>query len=186
MKARILFGIFAVVALAQLSVPASMLWHRQRALSEGRAFKFKTAPVDPYDAFRGRYVALRFEEEQAPWKDKQPATNGQTVYALIEEKTNGFVHVTGATAIRPGDGDYVIAHVTWGEGNSVVHLSFPFDRFYMEESLAPNAEKAFGEHNRRTQQDAYAVVRVLDGLGVIENLYVGGKPIAEAARTAGK
>jgi uncharacterized membrane-anchored protein len=186
MKARILFGIFAVVALAQLSVPASMLWHRQRALSEGRAFKFKTAPVDPEDAFRGRYVALRFEEQQAPWKDKEPATNGQKVYAVIETGTNGFARIAWATAQQPTGGDYIQTHVSWVEPKGEVHLSFPFDRFYMEESLAPNAEKAYREHNRRTQQDAYAVVRVLDGLGVIENLYVGGKPIAEAARTAGK
>ena len=48
--------IFLVVALAQISVPASMIWKRQRTLREGRLWKFRTAPVDPVDAMRGRYL----------------------------------------------------------------------------------------------------------------------------------
>ena len=58
--------IFLLVALAQIAVPASMIWKRQRTLSEGRVWKFRTAPVDPVDAMRGRYLALRFEAEEFP------------------------------------------------------------------------------------------------------------------------
>jgi hypothetical protein len=54
----------------------------------------------------------------------------------------------------------------------------------MEETKAPAAEKAYRESNRRGAQDAYVVLRVRDGAGVIENLFVGGKPIAEAAAGA--
>ncbi|MFL6501202.1 MAG: GDYXXLXY domain-containing protein, partial [Candidatus Udaeobacter sp.] len=52
--------IFGVVALAQLTVPAAMVWQRNQTLEQGRVWKFRTAPVDPVDVIRGRYIALRF------------------------------------------------------------------------------------------------------------------------------
>ncbi|HUJ09640.1 MAG TPA: GDYXXLXY domain-containing protein [Verrucomicrobiae bacterium] len=184
MNSRIPFGIFLAVALIQLSIPAQMIWRHERSLTKGRAYRFRTAPVDPYDAFRGRFVALRFEQEKAPWKDRQPARRGQSVYALIEEGSDGFAHFSGATAHKPVAGDYIVAHVSWPEANNTVHLILPFDRFYMEETLAPAAERAYREHNSRSNQNASAVVRVLNGLGVIENVFVANKPIGEFIRDA--
>ena len=55
--------VFALVGFAQLAVPASLIWKRERTLRQGHVWKFRTAPVDPVDAFRGRYVALEFEAE---------------------------------------------------------------------------------------------------------------------------
>ena len=48
--------IFILVALTQVAVPASMIWKRQHTLREGRAWKFRTAPVDPVDMMRGRIL----------------------------------------------------------------------------------------------------------------------------------
>ena len=53
---KLLIGCFALVAVAQLTVPAWMIVSHERTLLTGKVFKFRTAPVDPYDAFRGRYV----------------------------------------------------------------------------------------------------------------------------------
>lgn len=63
MNRNLLLALLVVLAAAQLAVPASMIVQRETVLTQGRVYKFKTAPVDPVDAFRGRYVALRFEEE---------------------------------------------------------------------------------------------------------------------------
>ena len=49
----ILLGL-VVVAAAQLAVPAWMIAGRELTLREGQVFKFRTRPVDPADAFRGR------------------------------------------------------------------------------------------------------------------------------------
>ncbi len=59
MKNKILIAAFFCVALLQIYTPVSMIIARESTLKEGVLFRFKTAPVDPYDAFRGRYVALR-------------------------------------------------------------------------------------------------------------------------------
>jgi hypothetical protein len=60
--------------------------------------------------------------------------------------------------------------------------NLPFTRFYMEETLAPRAEAAYSRHaNRRdrTVDDVYVSVRVKDGRGVIEDLFIKGRPIRD-------
>ncbi len=58
-------ALFGAVALLQIGVAGSMVWQHATTLTAGRVWKFRTAPVDPVDAFRGRYVALRFAAEES-------------------------------------------------------------------------------------------------------------------------
>jgi uncharacterized membrane-anchored protein len=166
-----------------------MIARRENALEYGKVFKFRTAPVDPADAFRGRYVAINVSQNgdamTNQWMRSGVAvTNaaaferGQRVYARLETGTNGFAHFSEPTRRRPEGQDYVQARVAWVDGNRV-QLDLPFDRFYMNEKAAPAAEKAYREHSRRTNQDAYITVRVLSGFAVLEDLYVAGKPVRE-------
>lgn len=173
------WGIFVVVTLLQLAAPASLIWRYEHTLRTGQAYRFRTAPVDPYDAFRGRYVALGFEPSTAALREAQPVVHGQRVYAILEQDEAGFARFKEATTRRPASGDYLSLPVQWmEEHNRTVSLRLPFDRFYMEESAAPQAEMAYREHSGRGQQNAYVLVRVRAGRGVIENLYIGDTPIA--------
>ncbi len=182
MTSKVRLWLFAAVALLQLAAPASMIWSRERTLAKGQEFKFRTAPVDPYDAFRGRYVALSFENSEATLVQGVSAPFGRTLYATIETGGDGFAKFGAASLSPPKNKPYlkVKAGVTTSSGG--ITLQLPFDRFYMEEGKAPAAEAAYREHNRQGARDAYVVVRVLDGAGVIEDLYVGGKPIEEVSR----
>lgn len=178
---RLMLTILIVVAVVQLAVPASLIVERELALRQGQAYKFKTAPVDPADAFRGRYVALRFEQSSAPSTPGQKLESGQKAYATIAVGQDGFARFSSVSSRPPADQPHLRCHVAWANG-SQVQLELPIDRFYLEESRAPAAEQAYWQHNRRGQQDTYAVVRVRNGLGVIENLFIGGQPVAELAR----
>ncbi|MDD5706620.1 MAG: hypothetical protein PHR35_11915, partial [Kiritimatiellae bacterium] len=73
-------------------------------------------------------------------------------------------------------GDYVPT------GRYRVHCRLPFDRYYRDEKLAPEAEWAYRDANTRGRQDGVVVVRVWRGQAAIENLEVGGRPIRELAR----
>jgi uncharacterized membrane-anchored protein len=177
-----LIPVLVVVAAGQLAIPAYMIHRQETTLREGRAYKFKTAPVDPYDAFRGRYVALRFEQNQAPWRGTNSTSYRTKAYARIEEDMNGFAVVRELLPESPASGDYLKVQVSYPSGNTV-YFSMPFDRYYMEEKKAPQAERAYIEHNRRgiTNQNTYALVRVRNGYAALENVIVAGKPIAEFA-----
>jgi len=179
-SSRIVLSLFVVVALAQLAVATNQLWRSEWTLRMGKRYKFRTAPVDPYDAFRGRYVALAFEEHEAPWKGESRMRYGDTAFAVLREDAEGFARVSYLTAMRPDNGDYLRVKVGYSGKSNLVSYTFLFDRFYMEERKAPKAEQAYRENSRNT----YALVRVRNGIGVIEDLFVGDKPIREFAVSA--
>jgi uncharacterized membrane-anchored protein len=171
--------IFLLVALAQIAVPASMIWKRQRTLSEGRLWKFRTAPVDPVDAIRGRYLSLRFEAEQFPYSQKLPY--GEKVYIKLKEDADGFAAVDQVNE-TPTAGDDVVQAEGFGSYQEKGRVKFSFDRLWVTEANAPAAEKAYAEHSRREKVDAYATVRVHNGDAGIEELYIAGQPLRDYLR----
>jgi uncharacterized membrane-anchored protein len=178
-------AILAVVAAGQLAIPAYMINRQETVLREGRAYKFKTAPVDPYDAFRGRYVALRFEQNHAPWRGTNHAPHRTKAYALVEEGADGFAVVREVSPQPPATGDFLKVQVNysgWGTNASMACFSMPFARYYMEETQAPKAERAYWDNNRRTNVNTYVVVRVKDGNSALEDLYLNGTPVREFLR----
>ena len=64
MNRRSLLIIALIGLAAQFSVMGLMIARREMTLRNGVVCRFLTAPVDPYDAFRGRYVALNFAENK--------------------------------------------------------------------------------------------------------------------------
>jgi uncharacterized membrane-anchored protein len=158
-----------------------MIANREMTLRHGRQFRFRTAPVDPYDAFRGRFVALQFEQNSAPVPVDEKLAMNQKVYADLAEDEHSFARIDKVSADRPSDETYVQCRVN-SITDSLVYLQFPFDRYYMDEKLAPAAEAAYLEHSRREVRDVYVTVRVKDGNAVLEELYIAGMPIREFLR----
>ena len=176
-----LLTLMAATFLAQWAIPASIIWRYETVLATGKVFKFQTHPVDPYDAFRGRYVALGFNWESAPLMANVRSPNpGERMFALIEIGTNGFAQIKGLTFERPQTEDYFGVKVRYCLSPTNVLIQFPFDRYYMNEKLAPAADTAYRQHAGRSgRQDAYVAVRVQNGRATIEDLYVAGKPIRD-------
>jgi uncharacterized membrane-anchored protein len=173
--------IFAVVALLQLSVPASVIWKRERTLTQGRVWKFRTAPVDPVDAVRGRYIALRFDAETIPRKDPPEGMPDVSVYVTLKEDAAGFAQVDQIMATpAPGDNVVKVEKGSWFRGED--HVRFPFDRFWVTEKNAAAAEKAYVENSRGENRNVYATVRVRDGDAALEQLYIDNQPLAEYLR----
>jgi uncharacterized membrane-anchored protein len=173
--------IFVVVALAQLSVPAMMVWGRQQTFKHGRVWKFKTAPVDPEDAIRGRYIALAFDLEAFP---QAPGQNlGNDLYIVLKEDADGFAAVDRATD-EPVKGDNVVRAQNRGQYDDKQHLSFPFHKYWVKETIAPEAENAYRNNSTRKNQNAFVTVRVRDGDAALEQLYINNQPLVDYLRAA--
>ena len=179
----VLLGLLAVLAAAQLAVPVVRIVRQEWVLRHGRAYKFRTEPVDPFDALRGRYVALDFEQDSVPEVPGVTYPEGREAYALLAEGPDGFAVITGITARRPEGEVWLRVYIAYVYDGRV-HLVLPFERYYLEEGLAPEAEEAYREHSRQESRDAYATVRVWKGRAVLEELYVAGQPILEFLRHA--
>ena len=185
---------FAVVATVQVLVPAGMIAQREATLRYGHPYKFRTAPVDPYDAFRGRYVWLGYEQNHARWNGNAEVTMRSRAYALVQKGPDGFAVIDSVGLEPPKTGDYVKVIQVYRDwqaksANSVVHFNLPFDRYYMEETAASQAEREYWQQgNRRgqTNHNTYVVVRIRDGDAVLENLFVDGRPISEFVKQSAK
>lgn len=172
--------IFALMVVAQLGVPAFMITQRESVLKRGTPYKFHCVPVDPYDAFRGKYVALSLQPEGDLSWSGDPLRRNQLIFASLSVDDEGFAQVDSLSLTRPESGDYVEAKVQWNTvGQTTVPLAFPFDRYYLEESKAPEAERVYRKSLRDVERTTYITVRIKSGLGVLEELYIDDMPVHE-------
>lgn len=174
MNPRLRIILFAVTAIAQLLVAGMGIARYEFALQQGTAYRFETAPVDPVDLFRGRYVQLSFAAERSTLPLPSDTTDGQA-YAVLGTDDRGFAKIVDLRATPPSQGDYirVTAYSDFGPNAEGSRLQFAFDRFYAEESKAPELERRYRDHAANSDaKPAYAVVRVLDGVAVLEDLHI--------------
>ncbi len=176
MPRRLLLGLLGVVAVVQLAVPGWTILQHEEVLREGSEYRFRTAPVDPYDAFRGRYVALGFADTVGPVPDGLELQRRMKVFVPLQVDEEGFATLGEATRTRPLE-DHLELRVMWWNAEGVTY-ELPFSRFYMEEEAAPEAERVYRENNGEGRP-AYVTVRVKNGRGVLEELYVDDLPILE-------
>jgi uncharacterized membrane-anchored protein len=191
--------VLLLIALAQIGVVAWMIGSRERTLANGREVKFVTRPVDPSDPFRGRYVALNFEAETFKTDMEPDLKSGEAGYAVFKVDAEGYASIVTLVHEPPShETRYFPVSVRYTEVNAhpntgsetnaparTYMLKFPFDRYYMNEKAAPEAESAYREANRVTRgeekkemtRDNYLAVRILDGKAVAEHLYIKGQPI---------
>lgn len=172
-KKRLL--LLAVVAVCQLFVVLSMAWQWEDTLKTGQLFAWETAPVDPYDAFKGRYIDLGFKETSGPATDSSRFTHGQKAYAVIENNADGKAFISEVSADQPAEKAYVKVKVSY-VSNGRVHVQLPFRRYYLPEHLALPAEMAYRESAGTT---GVAVIRLKDGYGVVEELYIGEQTLRD-------
>jgi uncharacterized membrane-anchored protein len=182
MKKELLLTLFAGLIALQVATPVLMITQREGALKGGETFRFKTAPVDPYDAFRGRYVAIRVDVPRVGNPAGFTVKHQDKVFAFITNGPDGYAQVTGITRTRPKGQAYLSATVRYPAGDGLM-LDLPIDRYYMTEKAAPRAEQVYREHSRAGQQDAYVIVKVKDGMAVVEGLYVNGQRIEDLLKT---
>ena len=176
-------ALLLVVGVIQLAVPGWMVFEQEQILRLGTEYKFQTEPVDPYDLFRGRYVALRFKAEDFEQKGESDLTWGSKVYVAVKTNPDGFAEVERVSR-EPIKGDNVFrATVRSGLRSKNLRLEFPFHKYFMEEALAPQAEKAYSAANRRNAtQKAWALVRLRHGKTALSDLILDGQPIRDYLR----
>ncbi|MDX2109804.1 MAG: GDYXXLXY domain-containing protein [Verrucomicrobiota bacterium] len=187
-RARILWLLFAVAAIAQVAIPLALIYRFEHILAKGEPVHFRMTPRDPYDPFRGRYMRLNFSiGTNHPIAEATSLVRHQTAYAILDIDPDGFATVKELTPYKPWKGRFLKVKVTWAQGSTAAFV-VPFDRYYMNETRAPEAERQLAERLRNTASTTntdpalskdYAIVRLLDGRGVVEDLVLDGKPIRE-------
>ena len=171
---------FGLLVLLQLWAPASMIFERESVLRTGKVFRFRTAPVDPNDPLRGKYILLRFQESSFYTKGQATWAAGDKLYVQIKNDEKGFAKIQAVSSQRPStDLDFIVAKVDYMsyDNNKMVFIEWPFERFYMEESKALPAEKVYQQSTLDSTQTTYAIVKVKSGDAVLQDVFINDKPI---------
>ncbi|MEJ0031989.1 MAG: GDYXXLXY domain-containing protein [Bacteroidota bacterium] len=188
----LIIGAFVVMVIAQWFVPVSMIMGQEETISNGVEYRFKTRPIDPSDPFRGKYITLQFEAEIFLPSDTNQASfeKNQEVYATLIPDSAGFAQIAYLTAEPPQDLDaYIPATVSYSyvyDGKANVTLDFPFNRFYLEESKASEAEQLVWRNRLDTGTVTYAKVMVGKGKASLTDVMVNDSSIVDVIRRINK
>jgi len=181
----IIFPAFILMVLVQLYVPVKMIFSNESLLEGGREFKFRTAPIDPNDPFRGKYITLSFKENSARVENAKDWNNGDQIFVSLTQDEEGFAKILEVSKEKPTDTeDYVTASISYIITDTIswVSIDYPFNRFYMEESKAQDAEQAYREAARDTAQVTYALVVIKNGDALVEDVLLDEVPIREVVK----
>lgn len=184
-RRKILLVAFIAVVIAQLAVPAKMILDREEVMASGKDFRFRTAPIDPNDPFRGKFIILRYDNNVFEVENEEDWKRGETVYVLLTSDEQGFAQISSVSKNIPTDTrDYItteVSYVTTNDTNQL-YVRFPFDRYYMEESKAYDAEVIHREAQSDSTNVTWALVSVQDGEAVLKDVLINGVSIKEIVK----
>ena len=180
------FVVFAAAAVAQWFLPLAGVWQHERVLAHGVPLRIRCSAPDPYDPLRGRFLTVRPEQDRAAAPAGMSGTG--PIWATLEAGADGLARIA-SLSIEPISGPNVIRLVarTSGmtDGTPSVSLTWPFDRFYLNERLAPGADALVAERVRDGQKPV-AEIRLLDGRAVLTDVFIDGVPIREVVKRRAK
>lgn len=200
MNARVRILVLVVLSVAQVGAAAWSIARYESTLRFGALYRIGVQAFDPADAFRGRYVAVQpsivLTRPIAPATEQllqEVQAGSRTAYVVLATDAQGFARVGRILTEAPPSGDYLEVGRVWPRWSPQAdppqsgqlriigyNLGFAFDRYYMNEAAAPAAQQRYVEAMRRnTGTRAWLAVRVRNGVGVIEGLFIDGVPIEE-------
>ncbi|MBT8219133.1 MAG: GDYXXLXY domain-containing protein [Bacteroidia bacterium] len=162
--------IFSIYAVGLLAFPLMTVWNQQSIFDDGSIYKFKCAPIDPNDIFRGKYVQLGFDNNFIP-KSTLSIDIGQTVYGRIAIDQAGYAFVTEIANVPFGKETYLELQNVQDQGD-IIRFDYPFNRLYMNEEKAPKAEELFRDELSNTDAEIYARVYITEGRFLLDDVFV--------------
>ncbi len=179
-QARKLY-LLGAVFLFILAAPVFLIWQNQSLRNETESvYRFRIRPIDPWDMMRGRYVRLDFDN----WikvDGTQGFRRGSTVYVSVESDS-GYAYLASVSTTIPEGKAYFETQVR-STYNSEVRVEIPFERYYLNEELAPVAEEKYAELAENESLPFVAEVVIKNGKSLLREVYVGDTPLPEYLRS---
>ena len=175
--------LFAAMVLVQWIVPGSMIYDSQQIITKGVPLKFKCAPVDPNDPFRGKYITLDFAIRQFTVDSSLDFQQGTDVIAILKNDSSGFAVIDDVRKEPPANNEpflkLPISYINNIDKTTELNFNIPFSRFYMEEYKAPAAETLYQQGVADTTGNTYALVYVYKGNARIRDVFVRDTSVLE-------
>jgi uncharacterized membrane-anchored protein len=179
---HIVIILFAFMCIAQWYIPGKMIYDSEVTLTDGTLYKFKTRPIDPSDPFRGKYVTLSFDAETLRMSNASDWKAGEEIYIEFTTDTKGFAIPASGHRKAPASQSYLrtyISSLQRFDQDVEVAFKLPFNRLYLEESKAPEAERLYWQSLSDSTKITYAVVSIGKGSAVLQDVYINDRRIVD-------
>ena len=170
---------FSAVTLLYLWFPWSMIQQQERILHDGAYYLFRPEIADPYDAFRGRFLQVSFNNRlETPLSFEL----GEVAYVSVGKGDDGMGYFSGISKATPAVGDYLKTTVMYQDKKRLTFvLPDNLLRYYLNEKKAPLAEELYQKGLLRerdsTSVDVTIGLRFLKGEVLIEQVFFNGEPV---------
>ena len=182
MKLKLLILVLALQSAWLLGTAAV----QEYMLATGRIILLETARVAPRDLLQGDYLILNYKISDVPKNLFSPLVtkdlpNGTKIYVALAPTTNQFyVVVKASTNQFPPSADEVLlkgrsAWPRWNAATNSIHVEYGLERFYVAEGTGNPTGKLTAQ-----------VVAPASGHGRVKEVFVDGKPYAEATKDIGR
>ncbi|MEI6872755.1 MAG: GDYXXLXY domain-containing protein [Verrucomicrobiota bacterium] len=187
MKPMLPWLLFGMACAAQWAAPLASIRTQEEVIARGEVVRIAVAAPDPYDPLRGRYLRVRPQEvDVVLGPELAHLKSGNQVWVQLEKRSDELHHIGKVTEEKPVAGDYVQGTLrsAWTRSsNPAEHvpkmsIEWPFDRFYLNEKLAPQADVWLRE-NTRGKKTIVAELRLLKGKAVLTDLELDGRSFRE-------
>lgn len=175
---------------AQLATPAWLIGRLEWLRRNGEEVLVPCRAIDPYDPLRGRYVTINPRLGSLPLSGGGTIERGEKYFLRAAPDEEGIHRFVEASSSRPPVGPYLVvtARRRWGPTHMAAP-QLPFRRYYMNEKLAPEAERIYRATLReaRSSDDTRVELRlrVHNGRGAVDAVLINGRPIEEHIKEAG-
>ena len=159
---------------------------QEHALATGKVILLETARVDPRDLFQGDYLILNYKISDVPANLFSPSVtkdlpNGTKIFVALAPTTNQFYAVVKASTNEfvPAADEVLLkgrsAWPRWNAATNSIHVEYGLERFYVAEGTGNPAGKLTAQ-----------VVVPASGRGRVKDVFMDGKPYAEAMKEVGR
>lgn len=172
------------VAILQLLFLGSLLLDYEKTKNEGALFRLELQAYDPYDMFRGNYLALNFKEDRVRMAKFEPRSDEKFYIKLRIDPKTGFARPAGVSRIYPVDGaDWVQVKNSGGrildENDTMLMFNFMQDRFFMNEDRVKKADETLRKATADSTRRCWAEMRVRNGTAILTDVKIDGKSLKD-------
>jgi uncharacterized membrane-anchored protein len=180
MKLKLLILVLALQSAWLLGTAAV----QEHALATGKVILLETARVDPRDLLQGDYLILNYKISNVPTNLFSPPVTkdlpyGTEIFVALAPATNRFYVVVRASTNEfvPAAGEVLLTGKSswqrWNAPTNSIHVDYGLERFYVAEGTGNPIGKLTAQ-----------IIVPASGHGHVKEVFVDGKPYAEAMKDA--
>lgn len=118
-----------LISVLILIIISSFIIYNKWPLMTGKKLVLATLPVDPFDPFRGQYMAINYDISRI--SEVEGFKAGDYVYVVLKKDGEGIWRKESVSRSKPDSGDFIKGKVISADVNSA-RVEYGIEQFFFE------------------------------------------------------